>query len=77
MRPPLFPKMYVAPAAEARREEREDPAGLLASCGYPAETLHREPWSTKAFTCPDPETKRDVMQGLRRRRHRNLKRQAK
>lgn len=33
--------MYVAPAAEARREEREDPAGLLASCGYPAETAQR------------------------------------
>ena len=58
-------------------KEHEDPAGLLASCGYPAETLHREPWSTTAFTCPDAETKRDAMQGLRRRCHPKLKRQAK
>ena len=26
--------------------------GLLASCGYPAETLHREPWSKDGLHVP-------------------------
>lgn len=63
-----FPKDVRGTSCESKeRGSRQDPAVRIASCGYIAETLHRQLWREMAATCQNMVTKRDGIQSLGRR----------
>ena len=70
-----LPKDVRGASCESKdRGSRQDPAVRTASCGFTAETLHRQLWRETAATCQYVVTKRD---GIQSGCHPELKTQAK
>lgn len=78
MRPPLFPKMYVAPAAKAKREGAiRTPCHSLPTGGTLLRLYTESQGEETAPTCQYLRTERDVIQGWKDSCHLELKMQAK